>query len=71
MNGHFASLVDIPRPSADGLPIPDPFLFAPPDVPQQDDALLDDWLASLTPARFGQILDSLTRLLATSVAAAG
>jgi len=71
MNDAFLGLVDGPRHIEDGLPPVEPFFLQPPDASQQDDAMLDDWLASLMPDRFGDILDSLSRLSLTSVASAG
>ena len=38
----------------------EPRLFQPADVIQSDDALLDGWLASLTPDQFERILGALS-----------
>ena len=45
----------------DGLPSVAPLFLRPAHVAQDDDAVLDGWLASLTPIEFERILDSLAR----------
>jgi hypothetical protein len=69
MTDTFLGLVDGARRIEDGLPLVEPFFLLRPDLPQPDDVLLDDWLVSLTPDRFGHILDSLARLTAVGVVA--
>ena len=61
MNEAFAFPINAHRRIEDGLPIASPLLLPVADAAQPDDAMLDSWLASLTPAQFERILDSLAR----------
>ena len=66
MDDGFVAPLDGTHRIEDGLPLAELFLLAP----HQDDAMLDAWLASLTPNGFGRILDSLTRSVVTTASAA-
>ena len=71
MNDGVLSLVGGTRLFEDGLPPAAPLFIPSPDATHTDDVLLDSWLASLTPNRFGRILDWLARPLSTGVACTG
>ena len=61
MEDRYLSLVDGARRDQAGLPLAEPLFLQFPAPVQSDDAMLDGWLASLTPSQFERILDSLAR----------
>ena len=61
MHDGYLNSVDRIGRIGDELPLAEPSFPKAPVAPWDDDVLLDSWLASQTPGRFGHILDVLAR----------